>query len=47
MKSQIESFVTRKAQAEAIAKLREVAKIERMDEKAEDKEADDKKTDKK
>lgn len=47
VKGQIEAFVGRKAQAEAVAKLREAAKIERMDEtpqtKADDKKADDKK----
>ena len=39
MKPQIENFVTRKAQAELVTKLRADAKIERMDKpaKAEDK----------
>jgi len=46
VKEQIESFVARKAQAEAIAKLRETAKIERMDGDA-DKKADTPKTDEK
>ena len=35
VKSQIEAYVTRKAQAEYVAKLREAAKIERMDKPAE------------
>src|SRR5450759_3391330 len=34
VKSQIETYVTRKAQAEYVAKLREAAKIERMDKPA-------------
>ncbi len=42
VKPQIETFVTRKAQADAIAKLRETAKIERMDEKPAEKKADEK-----
>lgn len=42
VKPQIETFVTRKAQADAIAKLREAAKIERMDEKPAAPKADDK-----
>src|SRR5271163_1893859 len=36
VKSQIETYVTRKAQAEYVAKLRETAKIERMDQAAAD-----------
>src|ERR1700704_3846211 len=35
VKAQIETYVTRKAQAEYVAKLREAAKIERMDKPAE------------
>jgi peptidyl-prolyl cis-trans isomerase C len=35
VKSQIETYVTRKAQADYVAKLRETAKIERMDQPAE------------
>src|SRR5436305_3875721 len=35
VKSQIETYVTRKAQADYVAKLREAAKIERMDKPAE------------
>src|SRR6266576_2952943 len=35
VKSQIETYVTRKAQAEYVGKLREAAKIERMDKPAE------------
>ena len=31
VKSQIETYVTRKAQADYVAKLREAAKVERMD----------------
>jgi peptidyl-prolyl cis-trans isomerase C len=34
VKSQIETYVTRKAQAEYVAKLREAAKVERMDKPA-------------
>ncbi|HLX14576.1 MAG TPA: peptidylprolyl isomerase [Bradyrhizobium sp.] len=34
VKSQIETYVTRKAQAEYVAKLRETAKVERMDQPA-------------
>jgi peptidyl-prolyl cis-trans isomerase C len=34
VKSQIETYVTRKAQADYVAKLRETAKVERMDEAA-------------
>jgi len=34
VKSQIETYVTRKAQAEYVAKLRETAKVERMDQAA-------------
>jgi peptidyl-prolyl cis-trans isomerase C len=34
VKSQIEAYVTRKAQADYVAKLREGAKIERMDQAA-------------
>jgi peptidyl-prolyl cis-trans isomerase C len=34
VKSQIETYVTRKAQADYVAKLREAAKIERMDQAA-------------
>jgi peptidyl-prolyl cis-trans isomerase C len=34
VKSQIETYVTRKAQAEYVAKLRETAKVERMDQTA-------------
>lgn len=37
VKPQIEQFVTRKAQAEYVAKLRETAKIERLDKPADDK----------
>ena len=33
VKEQIETFVTRRAQAEYIAKLRQAAKIERLDKK--------------
>lgn len=43
VKSQIENYVTRKAQADAITKLRESAKIERMDKPADDKKAPEKK----
>jgi len=35
VKSQIETYVTRKAQAEYVAKLRETAKVERMDQPVE------------
>ena len=35
VKAQIETYVTRKAQAEYVAKLREAAKVERMDKPAE------------
>ena len=35
VKAQIETYVTRKAQADYVAKLREAAKIERMDKPAE------------
>ena len=35
VKSQIETYVTRKAQADYVAKLREAAKVERMDKPAE------------
>ena len=35
VKAQIETYVTRKAQADYVAKLREVAKVERMDKPAE------------
>src|ERR1700733_1702899 len=35
VKSQIETYVTRKAQADYVAKLRETAKVERMDQPAE------------
>lgn len=35
VKAQIETYVTRKAQAEYVGKLREAAKIERMDKPAE------------
>jgi len=35
VKAQIETYVTRKAQADYVAKLRETAKIERMDQPAE------------
>ncbi len=35
VKAQIETYVTRKAQSEAVAKLRETAKVERMDKPAE------------
>ena len=35
MKPQIEQYVTRKAQADYVAKLREAAKVERMDKPAE------------
>ncbi|HWZ07953.1 MAG TPA: peptidylprolyl isomerase, partial [Bradyrhizobium sp.] len=34
VKGQIETYVTRKAQAEYVAKLRESAKVERMDQAA-------------
>jgi peptidyl-prolyl cis-trans isomerase C len=34
VKAQIETYVTRKAQADYVAKLRETAKIERMDQAA-------------
>ena len=34
VKSQIETYVTRRAQAEYVAKLRETAKVERMDQPA-------------
>src|ERR1700744_1770278 len=37
VKAQIETYVTRKAQADYVAKLRETAKIERMDQPADDK----------
>jgi peptidyl-prolyl cis-trans isomerase C len=40
VKSQIETYVTRKAQAEFVGKLREAAKIERMDKPAEAAKAD-------
>jgi peptidyl-prolyl cis-trans isomerase C len=43
VKDQIEAFVQRKAQAELIQKLRAEAKIERMDQKADEKPADTKK----
>jgi peptidyl-prolyl cis-trans isomerase C len=36
VKSQIETYVTRKAQADYVAKLREGAKVERMDQAAAD-----------
>ena len=35
VKAQIETYVTRKAQADYVAKLREAAKVERMDKPAE------------
>jgi peptidyl-prolyl cis-trans isomerase C len=35
VKAQIETYVTRKAQAEYVGKLREAAKVERMDKPAE------------
>jgi peptidyl-prolyl cis-trans isomerase C len=35
VKAQIETYVTRKAQADYVAKLRETAKVERMDQPAE------------
>ena len=35
VKGQIETYVTRKAQADYVAKLREVAKVERIDKPAE------------
>jgi peptidyl-prolyl cis-trans isomerase C len=35
VKGQIETYVTRKAQADYVAKLREAAKVERMDKPAE------------
>jgi peptidyl-prolyl cis-trans isomerase C len=44
VKSQIETYVTRKAQADYVAKLREAAKVERMD-KPEDTAKSDAKTD--
>ena len=37
VKAQIETYVTRKAQADYVAKLRETAKIERLDQPADDK----------
>lgn len=42
VKGQIETFVMRRAQAEFVAKLREGAKIERLDKKPEDKKPEDK-----
>jgi peptidyl-prolyl cis-trans isomerase C len=42
VKSQIETYVTRKAQADYVAKLREAAKIERMDKPAETAKSDTK-----
>ncbi len=42
VKDQVETFVQRKAQAEFVAKLREAAKIERMDKPADSKPADKK-----
>ncbi|MGZ5872501.1 MAG: peptidylprolyl isomerase [Bradyrhizobium sp.] len=47
VKSQIETYVTRKAQAEYVAKLRETAKIERMDQPAETAKSDAKPADSK
>ena len=45
VKGQIETYVTRKAQAEYVGKLREAAKIERMDKPAEAAKSDMNKTD--
>jgi peptidyl-prolyl cis-trans isomerase C len=45
VKPQIEQFVTRKAQADYVAKLRETAKVERLDKPAEPAKADGDKTD--
>jgi peptidyl-prolyl cis-trans isomerase C len=45
VKSQIETYVTRKAQADYVGKLREAAKIERMDKPAETAKTDAPKTD--
>ncbi len=45
VKGQIETYVTRKAQAEYVGKLREAAKIERMDKPAEAAKSDTNKTD--
>jgi peptidyl-prolyl cis-trans isomerase C len=42
VKSQIETYVTRKAQADYVAKLREAAKIERMDKPEETAKSDSK-----
>ncbi len=42
VKSQIETYVTRKAQADYVAKLREAAKVERMDKPAETAKSDTK-----
>src|SRR5262249_60451601 len=47
VKSQIETYVTRKAQAEYVGKLREAAKIERMDKPAEAAKSDAKPADSK
>ena len=35
VKPQIETYVTRKAQADLVSKLRETAKVERLDKKSE------------
>jgi peptidyl-prolyl cis-trans isomerase C len=45
VKAQIETYVTRKAQAEYVSKLREAAKIERMDKPAETAKSDTSKSD--
>jgi peptidyl-prolyl cis-trans isomerase C len=45
VKAQIETYVTRKAQAEYVGKLREAAKIERMDKPAETAKSDTNKSD--
>ncbi len=47
VKGQIEAYVTRKAQAEYVAKLRETAKVERMDQPSEAAKADAKPADSK
>lgn len=43
VKDQIETYLTRKAQTEFVAKLRQSGKIERLDKPAEDKKAEEKK----
>jgi peptidyl-prolyl cis-trans isomerase C len=40
VRNQIETYVTRKAQADYVAKLREAAKVERMDKPEEESKAD-------